>query len=264
MVRLKAKDLHKHMQKIGDWVDWENTCDKFLAGDPESDVKGIAVAWMPTSGNLEKALELDRNLFVTHEPLYACEPDVSRLIGPDDAWVRKKRWLEEKLMVVYRCHDFWDDYPEVGIHGAWAKWLGFDGKPLVQKRFYEVHEVRETSLEELARRVLEKVKPLGQEAVHMVGDPKKRVSRIALGTGAITNYRQMYDMDADVLMLTDDGTRLWESGQWSLDMGVPLIIVNHSTAEEPGMITLARYVQDAFPNIPVQHIPVGCIYGTVV
>jgi len=260
---LKANELHVHMQRVGHWVDWENTCDRFLSGDPEAEVEGIAVAWMPTFRNLEKALESDCNLFVTHEPLYACEADESRLIGPEDAWVRKKRWLEEKLTVVYRCHDFWDDYPEVGIHGAWAKWLGFDGQPLVQRRFYEVHEVKEATLEELAQDILEKVKPLGQEVVHIVGDPGKKVSRIALGTGAITNYRQMYDMDADVLLLTDDGTRLWESGQWALDMGVPLIIVNHSTAEEPGMITLARYTQDAFPDIPVKHIPVGCIYKTV-
>ena len=261
---MKAKDLHTHMQKTGDWVDWEKTCDRFLAGDPESNVKGIAVSWMPTFRNLEKALELDCNLFVTHEPLYACEADESRLIRPGDAWVRKKRWLEKTMMVVYRCHDLWDDYPEVGIHGAWAKWLGFDGNPLVQRRFYEVHQVREATLEELAQKILEKVKPLGQEVVHMVGDPRAKVSRIALGTGATTNYRQMYDMNADVLLLTDDGTRLWESGQWALDMGVSLVLVNHSTAEEPGMMTLAGYIQDVFPDILVKHIPVGCIYKAVV
>jgi len=165
-------------------------------------------------------------------------------------------------MVVYRCHDFWDDYPEVGIHGAWAKWLGFDMKPLNQRRFYETHQVRDTNLEQLAGRILEKVRPLGQDAVHVVGDLKKKVSTVALGTGAITSYRQMYDMEADVLLLTDDGTRLWESGQWALDMGIPLIIVNHSTSEEPGMMTLTKHIQEAFPKITVKHIPVGCIYHT--
>ena len=252
-----------HMQKVGDWVNWERTCDGFLAGDSEVEVEGVAVSWMPTSQNLVKALSMDCNLFVTHEPLYACEADESRLIGPEDAWVKKKRRLERTMIVVYRCHDFWDDYPEIGIHGAWAKWLGFDDKPSVQRRFYEVHEVKGISLKELAERILEKVRPLGQEVVHVIGDLKKKVSKMALGTGAITNYRQMYDMNADVLLLTDDGTRLWESGQWALDMDVPLIIVNHSASEEPGMITLARYIQDVFPNVPVKHISVGCIYKTI-
>jgi putative NIF3 family GTP cyclohydrolase 1 type 2 len=252
------------MQKVGDWVDWENTCDQFLVGDLEAEVEGITVSWMPTFRNLERALDLDCNLFVTHEPLYVSEADISKFIGPEDAWVRKKRWFDKTKMVVYRCHDFWDDYPEVGIHSAWAKWLGFDGKPLIQRRFYEVHKVKEEILGQLTRRILEKVKPLGQEVALIVGDPNQTVSRIALGTGAITSYRQMYDMNADVLLLTDDGTRLWESGQWALDMGVSLIIVNHSTAEEPGMKTLANYIHKVFPQVKVEHLPVGCIYKTVV
>jgi putative NIF3 family GTP cyclohydrolase 1 type 2 len=260
---LKAIELHAHVQGIGEWVDWDNTCDEFLAGDAGAEVKGIAVSWMPTFKNLESAMALGCNLFVTHEPLYVSDGDSSGLIGPEDAWVRKKEWLEETGMVVYRCHDFWDDYPEDGIHGAWARWLGFEGEPLARRKFYEVHAVEASSLGELAEGILERVRPLGQEVVHVIGDLEKNVSRIALGTGAITGYRQMYDMGADVLLLTDDGTRLWESGQWALDSGVPLMIVNHSTSEEPGMITLARYIRGTFPDVPVEHIPVGCLYETV-
>jgi len=261
--RLKAVDLHLYMQRVGKWVNWDKTCDRFLAGNPQAEVVGIAVSWMPTMANLRRASEMACNLFVTHEPLFACEADPDKLIDPEDAWVRKKSWLEKEGMVVYRCHDVWDDYPEVGIHGAWAKWLGFDGKPVASRKFYEVHKVRDTSLQELAKRILEKVEPLGQKAVLVVGDLDKRVSRIALGTGAITDYRQMYHMKADVLLLTDDGTRLWESGQWALDMNVPLIMVNHSTSEEPGMVTLARHIQEKFPNVPAKHIPTGCIYRTI-
>lgn len=282
MKRLKSNELHTYNQKIGYWVNWDRTCDQFLAGNPESEVEGIAVSWMPTFKNLEQAKEMNCNLFVTHEPLYAFEIDETGqivsttpsrslqlkkrhgLLRPSDPWVKKKKWLEKTGMVVYRCHDFWDDYPEVGIHGAWAKWLGFNDKPLTKKKWYEVHSTGDTTLGELAKNILKKIKSLGQEAVQIVNDENTKVSKIALGTGAITNYRQMFDMGADVLLLTDDGTRLWESGQWAMDTGVPLIIVNHSTAEEPGMITLSKYIRDAFPNIPVKHIPVGCIYNTII
>jgi len=260
---MKAKELNIHMRKVGKWVNWEKTCDRFLAGNSEDEVKGIAVSWMATLKNLEKAWDMNCNLFVTHEPMHACEADASKLISPEDAWVKKKRWLDETGMIVYRCHDFWDDYPEVGIHGAWAKWLGFNKKPLTQKRFYEVHEVENMSLKELAEKILEKVRPLGQEVVMIVGDPDKKVSKLALGTGAITRYRQMYDMKPDVLLVTDDGMNSPEVGQWALDMNVPLIIVNHPTSEEPGMITLARYIQDVFPDVPVKHIPGRCIYQTI-
>lgn len=279
---MKAKEIREIMKDIGDWVDWEGfTADQFLAGDPEIEVNGIAVSWMPTFANLEKAQALECNLFVSHEPLYLATIDsegkvIDKMthpklggirkptyLKPDDPWVRKKKWLEDAGITVYRCHDFWDDYPEVGIHGAWAKWLGFEGKPSDQRKFLELHHFPETTLINFAKKILDKVKPLGQEVIHIVGDYKKKVSSIALGTGAICNYRSMNDMGADVLLLTDDGTRTWESGQWSLDSGIPLIIVGHSTAEEPGMITLTKFISDKFPDIPVRHIPVGCIYTSL-
>jgi len=270
------------MRKVGVWVDWENTVDRFLAGNPSSEVNGIAVSWMPTLPNLERALNAGCNLFVTHEPLYAVKiDDEGNVVGgtpfidphlrgikekrfsKDDAWVKKQRWLEETGMTVYRCHDFWDDSPEEGIHGAWADWLGFNGKPIKTKRFYEIHKFDEMTFGDLAERILERVRLLGQEVIHVIGDLKKRVSSIAIGTGAITDYREMHEMGADVLLLTDDGTRLWESGQWAVESDTPLIIVNHSTSEEPGIITLARYIERVFPEVPVMHIPTGCIYKTI-
>ncbi len=279
---MKAEELDAHMRRVGTWVDWDRTVDQFLAGDPKTEVKGIAVSWMPTLANLGKALTDGCNMFMTHEPLYSVRVDetgkviqgslltdahlrilATMALDQRDAWVVKQRWLDETSMVVYRCHDFWDDFPEIGIHGAWAKWLGFLGKPVAARKFYEVHEVGDTSVGDLAKRILERVKPLGQEAVLVVGDLGKKASRLALGTGAITQYRVMHSTGADVLLVTDDGTRLWESGQWSLDTEIPLIIVNHSTSEEPGMRTLALYLQQVFPDVHVKEIPVGCIYTTV-
>jgi len=275
---MKALELHEHMQKIGTWVDWRRTRDRFLAGDPESEVEGIAVSWMPTFFTLNEALKARCNLFITHEPLYSAivdgkgkvvggavleETDFAASIDKNDVWVKKRIWLEEKGMVVYRCHDVWDNFPKIGIHGAWANWLGFTKKPISEKPYYEVHEIDNLTVRELAEMILQKVKPLGQDSIGVVGDLDKKVSRIALGTGAATEYREMHSMEADILLLTDDGTRLWESGQWSLDSGVPIIIVNHSTSEEPGMRTLAKYLQETFPFVPVIEIPVGCIYHVI-
>ncbi|MEM2905581.1 MAG: Nif3-like dinuclear metal center hexameric protein [Candidatus Bathyarchaeia archaeon] len=260
---MKANELHSHMASVGTWVDWKRTSDRFLAGDPEATVKGIAVSWMPTVNNLRRAWAKGANLFVAHEPLYISDAKQGSVQPGREAWAEKKRWLDETGMVVYRCHDVWDDYPEIGVHGAWADFLGLTGKPVASSRFYEVHEVGDLTLRQLAERILEKARALGQETVHMVGDPNKKVSRIALGTGAITDYREMFNLGADVLLLTDDGTRLWESGQWSLDAGIPLLLVNHSTAEEPAMRTLTRYIQERPPEVPVEHIPVGCLYAAV-
>jgi putative NIF3 family GTP cyclohydrolase 1 type 2 len=177
--------------------------------------------------------------------------------------VRKKQWLERMGMMVYRCHDFWDDFPAVGVHGAWAKWLGFGRAPLAARRYYEVHDTGGVTLGSLAQRVLRRVETLGQKTVGVVGNLESRTRRIALGTGAITAYKQMSAMGADVLMLTDDGTRLYEAAQWASDSGSSLLIVNHATTEEPGMRTLAKYLADLVAPLPVCHLAVGCLYHSV-
>ena len=69
-------------------------------------------------------------------------------------------WLEQNDLTVLRCHDFWDNYPEIGVHGAWAKWLGFTKSPLKIIPYYELHEIPETTLENLCRDILAKIKSL--------------------------------------------------------------------------------------------------------
>jgi putative NIF3 family GTP cyclohydrolase 1 type 2 len=162
-----------------------------------------------------------------------------------------------------RCHDVWDDFPKIGIHGAWASWLGFNNDPVHQEKFYEVHQIGPICFGDFSRQILEKVKKIKQEAIHIIGDEAKMVNRVAIGTGAITDYKWMYRMGADVIILTDDGTRLWESGQWSEESGIPIIVVNHATAEEPGMRSLAKYLQDQFPNVPIHAIERGCLYKSI-
>jgi putative NIF3 family GTP cyclohydrolase 1 type 2 len=235
---------------------------------------------MPTFDNLERAAALGCNLFVTHEPLYvavANKYDIfiggpirrwdllpeGTFVDEDHVWVRKARWLQDHEMTVVRCHDVWDDFPETGIHGAWAKWLGFIGTPVATRKFYEVHEFPRKSVGELAKSLLPRLRALGQETIHLVGDEGTQVSKIALGTGAITDYRVMREMGADVLLLTDDGTRLWESAQWALDEGIPLLVVNHATAEEPGVRQMAAHFREQFPAVPVHALERGCLYHSL-
>ena len=280
---MKAQDILNHFKSNGPWVNWEKTVDQILFGDPKVEVNGIAVSWMPTFSNLSKAVDEGCNIFITHEALFAAKIDDTgniidcpivkdlharwiagkRKLEKDDIWIKKMEWLEEKNLTVIRCHDFWDSYPDIGVHGAWAKWLGYTKPPIKVDNYYELHEIQETTLEELCKEILEKIRPLGQDSIQVIGDLDKKISRITLGTGAASNYRDMHAFGGEAIILTDDGTMLWESGQWAKDTGIPLIIVNHSLSEEPGMRSLAKYLKKIFPDIPVLQIPVGCIFKCI-
>lgn len=257
---MKAIDLYEHFKSEGDWVNWDRTCDGILWGDGQIEVTGIAVCWSSNINQLEDAQENGCNLYICHEPLYHYS---ERMENFHQKEVEKNQFLEDSGMVVYRCHDFWDVMPEIGIVDSWSKFLGFVEEPAAKMRFYNAHQLPAgTTLGDLTRQIADKVKKLGQDVVNYIGDPDSNITRIAVGTGAITNFRSMFSLEADVLLLTDDGTRLWESAVWSVDVGIPLILVNHATAEEPGMRNLAIYVKEMFP-VPVHFIPQGCLYGSV-
>jgi len=259
---MKAIQVHEHLRGIGTWIDWSHTCDGFHIGDPETELTGVAVAWISVLPALKEAHRLGCNMFVTHEPTFYMNPQgiFDLEVEPNKS---KKSFLEKSGMVVYRCHDMWDVMPEIGILDSWAKGLGLHQPPLATAKYYSVHESPAPTLGELARYVAEKIKSIRQETVQVIGNPNKRVSRIAIGTGAITDAQTMYELDPDALIVTDDGMYFWAAGAWAIDLELPMLIVNHPTAEEWGIANLAQYLARQFTNVPVRHIHQGCMYDVV-
>ena len=258
---MRAKEVMAHFREVGKWVNWDKTCDEFLYGEPDLQVEGIAVAWIPTNSALEQASDKGLNLFITHEAAFYSE--YQGTTSADLLIKRKKDLLNELGITLLRCHDTWDRMPEVGIPDAWAAFLGFQTEPRPPESFYKTCLLRNMTVEKVAREVLEKVRCLGQEIVLMIGDRKRRVRRMAVGTGAITNLPDMYELNADLILATDDGISFPNGGLWAIDFGIPLLLVNHATAEKPGMKAMAGYLKKKFPGVPVQYLDVEFPYTTL-
>ena len=250
---MKANDFREHCKEIAHWVNWEKTVDQFMAGDPDAEVKGIATTWLATNARLREAASLGLNFVVAHEgafyPAYQGTP------SGDRQHAGKRKLAEDLGITLMRCHDTWDRMPEVGIPDAWADFLGFPTEPRPVESFYKTCLVGDHTVAEVARLVLEKVRPLGQEVVHVVGDGDARVRRMAVGTGAITRLPSMLELGADIILATDDGISTTAAGLWGLDLGIPILIVNHATAELPGMMAMAGYIEQHFPGFPVKYLP---------
>ena len=258
---MRASEVMEHFQQVGTWVNWERTCDQFLFGNPEAEVKGIATAWIPTNAALREAAEKGLNLFITHEPAFL---DAYGGTATGDQLIsQKKALLDEFGMTMMRCHDTWDRMPVVGIPDAWASFLGFKTEDRPIDSFYKVCLVDSLSVEDTAARVLEKVGELGQDTVLILGDRTRTVKRMAVGTGAITHLPSMHNLGVDLILATDDGMNFWNGGLWSADLDVPLLIVNHATAEKPGMRVMAGYLGDVFPSVPVEYVDVAFPYSSV-
>ena len=258
---MKARKVLEHFQQVGTWVDWDNSGDQFLHGDPDAEVRGIAAAWSPTNAALKQAAEKGLNLFITHEPAFYHKYEGT---PSGDQLARKKRHLLDELgITLLRSHDMWDLMPEVGVPDAWAAFLGFDTEPRPLLSYYKICLLGEMSVEETAERVLQKVRPLGQDTVLILGDRQKRVSRMAVGTGAATDLPSMYELNADLILVTDDGINFWDGALWAADIEVPLLIVNHATSEKPGMQAMAVYLREKFPGVPVEYVDVEFPYKSL-
>ena len=268
---MRAVEIDQHMRAVGAWVDWSQTVDTFKSGDPNVNVRGIAVAWQSQWPTLKAAHAAGCNLFVTHEPTFYTHRDDDPARLADAHAEAKRAWLAETGMVVYRCHDVWDVMPAHGIRDSWARGLGLEGPPLAEdeRRWYGLFAVTRQTVQNLAQDFAARLSAIGQDQVQVVGDPTHTVNRLAIGTGAacrVPDMAQLRDEDGrypDALLVTDDGMSFWRDGSWALDRGLPLLVVNHATAEEWGMRSLADYLRAQFPGVSVNHFPQGCQYRSI-
>ena len=268
---MRALELDLHMREVGTWVDWSHTVDTFKSGDPGMDVRGIAVAWQSQFSTLKAAHAQGYNLFVTHEPTFYVHRDDDPGAYAGTYTEAKGLWLAETGIVVYRCHDVWDVMPTHGIRDSWARGLGLEGPPLAEdeRRWYGLYAVSRQTVHALAQDFAARLSAIGQDQVQVVGDLTRTVERLAIGTGAacrVPHMAELQDQDGrypDALLVTDDGMSFWRDGSWALDRDLPLLVVNHATAEEWGMGSLAEYLKVHFPGVPVQHFPQGCQYRSV-
>lgn len=252
---MKANDFRKHCMQIGTWVDWQNTCDQFMSGDPESDVKGIAVTWLATNAVLHDAAKSGLNFVISHEGAFY--PNFKGSKSEDMHHEQKKVLLQDLGITLMRCHDTWDRMPKFGIPDAWADFLGFATEPRNTESYYRICRVDGMTVSDVARKVLEKTGVLGQSSVNVMGNTQKKVSRLAIGTGAITRLPEMHELGADIILATDDGTHTTYCGLWALDLDIPVLTVSHATSELPGMMRMADYIRDKFPGIKVKYLSCG-------
>jgi putative NIF3 family GTP cyclohydrolase 1 type 2 len=218
---------------------------------------------MPSFEALRIAVQNGADLLMCHEPTFwnhlDDKPDET---GPSLA---KLRFIEEHGLVVMRNHDCWDRWPALGIPWAWARFLGLKGAPRVvgADGYQHRYDMPSVPLGEFAGRVAERTASLGAPLVEVAGDLDKPVSKIGVGTGCGCDVFVYLEMGCDCCIVCDDGTSYWRHVQYAADQGVPVICVNHGTSEEPGMATLAQYINEHLDGVAAEHLRQTCPFELV-
>ena len=257
---MTTNDIRSHLLSAAPWVDPKRTVDTVKIGDPDLPIARAGVGWMATIEDLKTAHRDGCQLFITHEPTF--NDHLDPLDGPcrrTEPGKRKTEFLQRAGMIVLRCHDAWDGWPEIGIRDSWARGLGL-GKPVGENReatsqrgWHAVYDIPPVTLREFARMVAARVRPLGQDGVEVLGDPQRIIRRPAVGVGCGGPDRDMVELGADVLIVCYDGASYWKDRERFVELGAAVLMVEHGTSEMWGMENLARYLMETFPQVTFRY-----------
>lgn len=234
----------------------ESTVDVLRAGDPRTEVRAIATAFMATHEVIEQAVACGVNLLITHEGTFYSHMDQTDWLEQDAVYQAKQQLIEQSGIAIFRLHDGIHRYQPDGIMTGLIQALDWD-------RYVTAHE-RVVSLLTLpvmtVRLIAEHVKrQLGISFVRVVGDPAMSCRHIGLlagyrGGGALAIPQ--YGNEGLDLVIAGEGPE-WETPEYVRDAvhqgkKKALILLGHAESEASGMKVLAETLAAAFPTVPVQ------------
>jgi putative NIF3 family GTP cyclohydrolase 1 type 2 len=262
---VNAKAIREHFLGLADWVDPATTVDRVIIGDPEREVRRVLVTWIASFRAVRAAVRRGCDLVMTHEPTFWAHANELETMESSPLAAAKRRFIEESGLVVLRNHDVWDRMPAIGIPWAWARFLGLGSSPAAigASGYQHRYDIEPVTFEAFAQRVARCTASLGEPWVQAVGEARRNVSRVGIGTGCGCDIRVFQEMGCDVSIVCDDGSCYWSGIQRAADADHPVIRVNHGTSEEPGMVTLADYIKENLPGVEAEHLPHGSSFRLV-
>lgn len=234
------------------------TVDGLIFGNPLSEVRGIAVAFMASHQAVDQAERLGANLILTHEGLYYSHADSGR--QPKDIPVSRMKMerLAEAGMSVYRLHDAIHRTSPDCITEGLIRALGWVDCTIKRTSVASVVYIPQMSVEAVAGHLKER---LGISYLRMSGDREAPCRRIGIlagyrgGGGQTIPLMEQEDLD---LLVYGEGPE-WETPEYVRDAayqgrGKALLVLGHAESEIPGMRYAAELLREYFPTVPVYDI----------
>ena len=249
-----------------------DTIDGFKAGDPSSEITGIATTAMATMDVLSRAVREKANLILTLEPVFFSRSDTQAQAPPaggrgmaginpeDPVLVAKKDFIQKNGLVVFRFSDAWrtrkPDPFAVGLADTmgWSKHQA-GGDPTR-------YDVPATTISALADNLAGRLK--ARAGIRVVGDPQTRIRRVVMLPGVSPISAMLNALPDSDLVLAGE-VREWESVEYAQDAVAAgqkkgLIMLGRVLSEDPGMNVCASWLRTVVPDLPTRWLPAGDPY----
>src|SRR6266403_3499621 len=192
------------------------TVDTFKAGNPDTEVKGVAVTMMATLDVLQRAAAAGQNLIITHEPTFYNHQDKPVELEQkenDPVLAAKRAFIAEHRLVIWRFHDHQHRRSPDGIEAGNVRALGWEKfqNPANQYLF----AVPETTVEKLAEELRVK---LHAAVPRIAGDRQMKATRVAFSPGSAGFHRETGALEMpEVQVLIAGETHEWETVEYVTD-----------------------------------------------
>lgn len=281
--------VDRMQQKLGPgWKD--SPVDTFLAGNSDSEVKGIVTTYAPSLEVLRKAVAAGTNMIISRE-----SPFWARTNGPgggtqftglpgtwpggpsfagrgpqpmdgDPTYRAKRDYIAANNLIVYRLFANWNArQPDAQLQGL-AKAMGWEkyykpsgGVPWgTNNGFFEIPPA---TLKATAQSIK---KTLKMKSIRVGGNPDTVVHKAALSHGMYwlpDVQKLMAEPGVDLLIV---GEPQWENelGPYNFDMADAgqkkgMIVLGQEVSEDPGCGEMAAWLKSFVSEVPIQWIPTG-------
>ena len=240
-----------------------NTVDVIKAGDPQTTVIGIVTTMFATMDVLKKAVAMNCNLIICHEPVFYNHRDETTQFQNDPVFIEKKKFIDDNKLVIWRFHDYIHRIqPDAVDYGmtlklGWQKYVADDS--------YNRYILPETTLNELVK-TLKKVFP--KNAFNVIGNPDMKLTKVMFSAGApgsSVHFSMLADNNVDVVIAGE--VPQWETYEYVRDAvsegkNKAIIFLGHVTSEEPGMEYCAQWLKEFIRDIPIHFVESGPSYWT--
>ena len=236
--------------------DWLNeTVDTFKAGNQETEVKGIAVCMFADMATLKKAVNIDCNFIITHEPVFYNHLDETTAFKNDPVFREKMDFIEQNNLVIFRFHDHIHKTEPDGISVGMIDKLGL--KEHAVNGSLTFFELPENTLADYAETLK---KRLEMKSVRVIGNPEMEFSKVAFMAGAPGGQRQIKMLqNENVEVLIGGEAPEWETYLYVNDAASQgkkkaVIFLGHVKSEEAGMEYCAEWLRGFVKDIPIHFI----------
>ncbi len=265
----KLKQYHQGYGKI----DPATTRDQILYGNPDQECTGIVTCIWPSIQVIEKAIELNANLIVSHEALFWNHGDHQEWLKKtqNQTYLEKKALLDGANICVWRDHDYihsgipmTDGTYADGIFYGLARELGWEDYLTDHEHCLTFH-LPKTTVGEVANTFMEKLGVDGMKLVGKEDQPAEDVEIIFHVLGDVQDMITKADkQDTSLLVameLIDFTLTEYVRDSFMLGKYRAILCMGHFNTEEPGM----KYCLEYFPkaigeDIPCTFVSAGDMY----